>query len=131
MSGRPVLCLDFRNRNTGDFVHLQSAYDPHGVIGMTTSASCEPVPGLSAGKEGTVLASRFGGVVSGLVCIVAGVYLLQTQSSGVEGNWLETIGHGMGIYFIGKGIFVWLSLNTQVDMAKSLRGFGASKERAD
>jgi hypothetical protein len=35
-----------------------------------------------------------------------------------------------GVYFIGKGIFVWLSLNTQVEVARSLRSL-AGKERID
>ena len=74
-----------------------------------------------------MLASRFGGIASGLVCIGAGIYLLQTSAVGAEGNWLETIAHGMGIYFIGKGIFVWLSLNTQVEMARSLRSLAAGR----
>jgi hypothetical protein len=64
--------------------------------------------------------SKIGGVGAGLICIAAGVYLLQTQAAD-ENSLLEVIMHGMGIYFIGKGIFVWLSLNAQVNMAQSLR----------
>lgn len=78
-----------------------------------------------------MFASRFGGIVSGLICVAAGIYLLQTSAVGDEGNWLETIAHGMGIYFIGKGVFVWLSLNTQVEMAKSLRTLVASRDKVD
>ncbi len=63
--------------------------------------------------------SRFGAAVAALACIAAGVYLLQTQAV-QDNSLLETIMHGMGIYFIGKGIFVWLSLNTQVRIANSL-----------
>ncbi len=43
-------------------------------------------------------------------CIGAGIYLLNFNSSGSTGignsNWLEIIAHGMGFYFIGKGLFV-------------------------
>ena len=67
-----------------------------------------------------MLASRFGGVIAGAICIIAGLYLLQTQAV-EDDSLLETIMHGMGIYFVGKGVFVWLSLNTQVEIARSLR----------
>jgi hypothetical protein len=46
------------------------------------------------------------GVIAGLICAGAGVYLLQWESAGSEANWFEAVAHGMGIYFIGKGIFV-------------------------
>lgn len=38
-------------------------------------------------------------------CIAAGVYLLQTQGAG-ESSWFEVIAHGMGVYFIAKGLFI-------------------------
>lgn len=65
--------------------------------------------------------TQFAGAVAGLVCVAAGVYLLQTSAIGDEGNWLETIAHGMGIYFIGKGIFVWISVVTQAATVEALR----------
>lgn len=48
-------------------------------------------------------------IASVLLCIGAGVYLLQTNSVG-ESSWFEVIGHGMGVYFIGKGLFIARSL---------------------
>lgn len=37
--------------------------------------------------------------------IAAGLYLLQFQSAGGS-SWFEVIGHGIGIYFIAKGIYL-------------------------
>jgi hypothetical protein len=65
--------------------------------------------------------SKVGGAIAGAVCIVAGAYLLQTQAAGSEGNWLETIAHGMGIYFIGKGIFIVTTVSAQIDTLRVLR----------
>jgi len=48
---------------------------------------------------------RFFPFVASLGCIAAGAYLLQTQAVG-ESSWFEAIAHGMGIYFIAKGLFV-------------------------
>jgi len=56
------------------------------------------------------------GLVSGGLCVAAGIYLLTKSSAPItlgeqEGqSWLEVIAHGIGIYFIGKGIFVWAML---------------------
>ena len=50
--------------------------------------------------------SKATAVLAGLFCAGAGVYLLSFSSSGEEANWFETMAHGIGIYFIGKGIFV-------------------------
>ncbi len=52
-------------------------------------------------------------VGAGLVSIGAGVYLLQAHSVGQESNWFEVIGHGMGAYFIAKGLYMWRSLYFQ------------------
>ncbi len=44
-----------------------------------------------------------------IICVAAGVYLLQYNGT----SWFQIIGHGMGIYFIGKGIFVARSTRLQ------------------
>jgi hypothetical protein len=54
-------------------------------------------------------------IASALVCIGAGLYLLQYNATGSGDaaggtSWFQIIGHGMGIYFIGKGLFVGRSL---------------------
>lgn len=48
-------------------------------------------------------------VISSLTCMGAGIYLLQWDAEG-EPTWFEVIGRGMGIYFVGKGLFVARSL---------------------
>jgi hypothetical protein len=65
--------------------------------------------------------TRVTAIASAAICIIAGIYLLQTQAAGDEGNWLETIAHGMGIYFIGKGLFVGASLWAQGDAIRLLQ----------
>jgi hypothetical protein len=53
-------------------------------------------------------------ILATLACIAAGVYLLSIQS--VAGNTvLEAIAHGIGIYFIGKGLFVARSTHLQAE----------------
>ena len=52
--------------------------------------------------------------VSGLFCVGAGLYLLGSQAV-APNSYLELIAHGMGLYFIGKGLFVWVSLAQQHD----------------
>jgi len=49
------------------------------------------------------------GWLGAVVCVAAGIYLLQynaVDQSGTGTSWFQIIGHGMGIYFIGKGLFV-------------------------
>lgn len=57
-------------------------------------------------------------IASTLLCIGAGIYLLQTNSVG-ESSWFEVIGHGMGVYFIGKGLFIARSLYFAETAAKA------------
>lgn len=64
------------------------------------------------------------GLLAGLVCIAAGVYLLSAQSPRVVGlggtSWFEVLAHGIGVYFIGKGVFVWLSVWGQAEQSDHL-----------
>lgn len=57
--------------------------------------------------------------VSGLFCVAGGLYLLTSQAVGQD-SYIELIAHGMGLYFIGKGLFVWLSLAQQRDQSELL-----------
>jgi len=57
-------------------------------------------------------ASNGSAIVSALVCIAAGVYLLTSQTQ-AEGSFLEVLAHGIGIYFIGKGLYVGSALRMQ------------------
>lgn len=45
-----------------------------------------------------------------VLAILAGIYLLQWESAGAEANWFETFARGVGIYFIGKGLFMLRAL---------------------
>lgn len=45
------------------------------------------------------------GVIGGGLCLLAGAYLLNTQAV-ADDSYLETIAHGMGLYFLGKGVFI-------------------------
>lgn len=46
------------------------------------------------------------GIVAVLVSVGAGVYLLQTQSASEEATIFDAIMHGMGAYFIARGIWM-------------------------
>lgn len=83
---------------------------------------------------------RMGNVIgwlSAAFCIGAGVYLLQYNgaTTGLAGgtSWFQIIGHGMGIYFIGKGLYVgrstWLQAE-QADRLKQLVELGAHERAA-
>jgi len=67
---------------------------------------------------------RLIGLASAVICVFAGIYLLQynevSTSIGGGTSWFQIIGHGMGIYFIGKGLFVARSTWLAEDQAKHL-----------
>jgi hypothetical protein len=80
---------------------------------------------------------RLIGFAAAAICVFAGIYLLQynADTSGVGGggtSWFQIIGHGMGIYFIGKGLFVarstWLEWQ-QADRLAQLVEFAAYEHR--
>jgi hypothetical protein len=64
-------------------------------------------------------------IASCLICIGAGVYLLQYNAAtggDVAGtSWFQIIGHGMGIYFIGKGLFIARSTHLEAEQADRLK----------
>jgi hypothetical protein len=62
-------------------------------------------------------------ILAMLGSIGAGVYLLQYQSAGNSAtgtSWFEIIGHGMGIYFIAKGLFIARTTYLQADARNKL-----------
>ena len=66
---------------------------------------------------------RLVGLAAAAVCVYAGIYLLQYNavSDPTTGtSWFQIIGHGMGIYFIGKGLFVAQASWANADQAKHL-----------
>jgi hypothetical protein len=46
------------------------------------------------------------GIVAAIASIVAGIYLLQTQSASEEATIFDAIMHGMGGYFVARGLWM-------------------------
>jgi len=67
---------------------------------------------------------RFIDIASALICIGAGLYLLQYNSP-AQTTWFQIIAHGMGIYFIGKGLFIARSTHLQARAADALETLAA------
>jgi hypothetical protein len=70
-------------------------------------------------------------ILAALGSIGAGVYLLQYNAAVAGGtSWFQIIGHGMGIYFVAKGVFIGRALwmqETQVQLAARLVEFAAAE----
>ncbi len=58
-------------------------------------------PSDSAGKFTDIL-----GFIGGALCVVAGLYLFSAQTQDPD-SFIQTIAHGMGIYFVGKGLYIF------------------------
>lgn len=58
---------------------------------------------------------------SAIIGIAAGLYLLDTQAA-ADDSLIESFMHGVGIYFIGKGLFIGASLYLQDDIRTMMRG---------
>lgn len=67
---------------------------------------------------------RLVGYLAALVCAGAGAYLLRyhgAAGAAVGTSWFEVIGHGMGAYFIGKGLYIARSTWLEAEQADRLR----------
>ncbi len=67
---------------------------------------------------------KLAGIVAGVLCAGAGIWLLSQHSATdpTEGtSWFEILAHGIGIYFIGKGVFVAAVLWSRDENAKTQR----------
>lgn len=66
-------------------------------------------------------------IASTLLCIGAGLYLLQysVPNTGNGTSWFQIIGHGMGIYFIGKGLFIFRTTYLQLQANETLETIAA------
>jgi len=63
---------------------------------------------------------RLAAIASALISIGAGLYLLGTQTVGAN-SILEVLAHGIGAYFVARGIFMGSSLTAQAEAAEALR----------
>ena len=64
------------------------------------------------------------GIIGGILCLVAGVYLFTSRTQDAN-SYLMTIAHGIGIYFVGKGLFVIQSVvrgSGQVSFLSKIHG---------
>lgn len=67
-------------------------------------------------KKVNVSITRLSAILSGSICIITGFYLLTVQPAADTGNVMFTICHGMGAYFIGKGLYVGTALWNYADL---------------
>jgi hypothetical protein len=77
--------------------------------------------------------SKLTAAASSLICVVAGLYLLSAQAV-ASNSFLELLAHGIGIYFIGKGLFVGPSLWKQAEQTELLAAIAnrsASQSRTE
>lgn len=58
--------------------------------------------------------ARLFDAASWLLCVGAGVYLV-TSKTAASDSYLQVIAHGIGIYMIGKGLFIARSLHLQAE----------------
>jgi len=131
-----VSAIERGTQAPGAFVPPPSSSDDTRAAQSQTSLTQEASPGYAGG--GTTFttrsadgASSSGGLatliafVSALVSIGAGIYLLSAKSVVTFGggtiSWFQILAHGIGIYFIAKGLYMGASLYQQVEQNKLLR----------
>ena len=61
-------------------------------------------------ERATTMTKNLLGVIAAIVSIVAGIYLLQSQSASAETTVFDAMMHGMGAYFIARGLWMFQSL---------------------
>jgi hypothetical protein len=54
--------------------------------------------------------ARWLGIVAGLASIGAGIYLLQAQSASTQTTVFDVLMHGIGAYFIARGLWMFYEL---------------------
>lgn len=65
-------------------------------------------------------------IACGGACIAGGIILLLLESQSSHGysltgnNVYETLGHGAGLYAIGRGLFMWLVLYQAADASEAV-----------
>lgn len=68
---------------------------------------------------GSLLASVFG-LVGGIACVAAGGYLLASKTVNVD-SYLQVVAHGIGLYFVGKGLYLLQAASRQSTQFWQLR----------
>ena len=68
-------------------------------------------------------------VLSGALCVGAGIYLAMAKHASGEGNIMFTICNGMGYYFIAKGFFIGFSLWNMAKMRENQGKKGVTATR--
>jgi hypothetical protein len=63
--------------------------------------------------------AKLSAVLATLGCFAAGGYLLSSHSIGAP-SWFDLLAHGIGLYFIAKGLFVGASMSQQFRAADAL-----------
>lgn len=61
-------------------------------------------------------------IIAVLLSLGAGGYLLLTQSPAGAGSWFSVIAHGMGAYFLAKGVYMGRALHLQARIVDLLAG---------
>lgn len=70
-------------------------------------------------KGSTVFKADSIGTLAGIVAILAGIYLLTSQAAGPN-SYLELLAHGIGAYFVGKGLWMIAMAHMESDSRSSL-----------
>ena len=55
------------------------------------------------------------GIVAAIVSIGAGLYLLTSQSAAAQQTVFDALMHGIGAYFIARGLWMFASLSRPTD----------------
>lgn len=67
---------------------------------------------------------RLAPFAAGAVCAAAGVYMLTIESASADPTVFEAMAHGIGVYFIGKGVFVWAMLTVALKQSDQTADLG-------
>lgn len=71
--------------------------------------------------------TRVFGLLSMLGSIGAGLYLLASHAVGAN-SYLEVFAHGIGVYFVARGLFMGASLFAQAGYTEMLRSLGGADD---
>jgi multisubunit Na+/H+ antiporter MnhC subunit len=61
-------------------------------------------------------------ILAVLLSVGAGVYLLLSRSPAGINSWFSVIAHGMGAYFLAKGVYMGRALHLQARIVDLLAG---------